>query len=651
MYKEIVQGKDLVADILPPPEYIIEANLVCYQLLNETNPQKLNDLVVKSKQLKDDYYDRHKFWIKDLSDGEMKENMINKSFTPAEEYFNLCSQKFIPLILNNKREEAKILLLSDMKEKYELHRSIIDKVVAAANANNSELEITAASTIRIRYIVLLSFGLGILIAIFLFSNSIFKKINSSIQRVLDSLRELSKGHVKIRVGISTGDEIGDIARTLDSLAINLDDFSQIMLRISNGDFSALSKVADDRDELAPALNSITCSLNKLIEETNRLTEAGLNGKLTTRGEVEKFKGNYKTIVAGINSTLDAVIKPIEESSLILDKIAGGDLTARMDGDYKGDFLKIKESINSTSDSLRNAMNEVSQAVASTASAAAQISSGAEEMAAGSQEQSSQTAEVASAMEEMTKTIIETTQNANVAADNSKAAKENALRGAKKVDDTTKGMLKIVEATRDSGRKIAALALKTDQIGEIAQVIDDIADQTNLLALNAAIEAARAGEQGRGFAVVADEVRKLAERTTHATKEIAETIKAIQNEAKDANLSMDNASKAVESGMELTKEVAGVLQDILNGAESVSDVINQVAAASEEQSTTAEEISRNIEGINNVTQQSASGIQQIAGAAEDLNKLTVNLQDLIGRFNFGNGETHYAVRKNGKLIKA
>jgi methyl-accepting chemotaxis protein len=222
------------------------------------------------------------------------------------------------------------------------------------------------------------------------------------------------------------------------------------------------------------------------------------------------------------------------------------------------------------------------------------------------------------------------------------------------------MNRIASVVNQSAQTVRALGKSSDQIGEIIGVIDDIADQTNLLALNAAIEAARAGEQGRGFAVVADEVRKLAERTTKATKEIAGMIKQIQSETIGAVSAMEEGTKEVENGKMLADKAGISLREIVDVSQKVTDMVAQIAAASEQQSSASEQISKNVEAISSVTGQTASGTQQIARAAEDLNRLTENLQQLVGRFKLTGqqvdrrgAKSHHApsslvVRQNGTL---
>jgi methyl-accepting chemotaxis protein len=246
--------------------------------------------------------------------------------------------------------------------------------------------------------------------------------------------------------------------------------------------------------------------------------------------------------------------------------------------------------------------------------------------------------------------MDNTKNASYAAETAKSAGQKAKHGGEVMLQTINGMNRISEVVKKSAETVFALGKNSDKIGEIVQVIDDIADQTNLLALNAAIEAARAGEQGRGFAVVADEVRKLAERTTKATKEIAAMIKQIQNDTQDAVVSIKQGTEEVDKGKCLANEAGEVLNEIIEGAQKVSDAAVQVAAASEEQSASSEQISKNIEGINNVTRETSSGIGQIAKVSEDLSGLTVGLQEMIGRFKLNS--THisdYSVRKNGKIV--
>jgi methyl-accepting chemotaxis protein len=253
------------------------------------------------------------------------------------------------------------------------------------------------------------------------------------------------------------------------------------------------------------------------------------------------------------------------------------------------------------------------------------------MAAATQEQSAQTDDVASAVEEMSRTI---TENARSAQRTAEVAEQNgsiAHEGGKAVLNTIEKMKDIAKVVQNSATSIEKLGKSSQEIGEIISVIEDIADQTNLLALNAAIEAARAGEQGRGFAVVADEVRKLAERTSDATKQIAKMIKSIQNETNDAVIVMQTGTKEVENGIKLADEAGQSLRSIVDSSQELINMITQISAASEEQSTTSEEISHNVMSISKVTSETARQVEDIASASDGLRQQTSILSEIMTQF--------------------
>ncbi|MBE2889431.1 methyl-accepting chemotaxis protein [Geobacter anodireducens] len=309
----------------------------------------------------------------------------------------------------------------------------------------------------------------------------------------------------------------------------------------------------------------------------------------------------------------------------------GDLTKRLNADRTDELGEISAWFNTFTDKLHGIISRVALTTAEVASAAAHVYDTAEQMATGAEEVAAQSGTVATASEEMAATSAEIAQNCSLASEGANRASLSANDGAGVVESTVRVMGRIAERVNAAARTVEKLGARGEQIGEIIETIEDIADQTNLLALNAAIEAARAGEAGRGFAVVADEVRALAERTTRATREIAGMIKAIQSETHDAVSSMEEGVRDVESGTGEAARSGEALEDILSRINDVVHEVHQIATAAEQQTATTNEISRNMQEITDVVQQTAHGAQESALAAERLKRQAEELQRLVGQF--------------------
>ena len=293
--------------------------------------------------------------------------------------------------------------------------------------------------------------------------------------------------------------------------------------------------------------------------------------------------------------------------------------------------KASEALNRMKNNLRDIIHSIAGTASHVASASEEISSSATQQARSAQTQKDQTVQVATAMQEMSSTVVSVSDSCNKAAEAARQAAETARLGGSIVTGTLTKMRTIAESVGNTAKKMEELGKSSDQIGRIIGVIDDIADQTNLLALNAAIEAARAGEQGRGFAVVADEVRKLAERTTTATKEIAQMIKNIQDETRVAVTAMESGSKQVEEGVSSTVKAGDSLRAIIQMSEEVGGMITEIATAATEQSSTTEQVNINIDQIAKLVKESAIGAQQSATACQDLSSLALDLQTMVGKF--------------------
>ncbi|MCC6581253.1 MAG: methyl-accepting chemotaxis protein [Phycisphaeraceae bacterium] len=309
----------------------------------------------------------------------------------------------------------------------------------------------------------------------------------------------------------------------------------------------------------------------------------------------------------------------------------GDLTKRMDVHSRDEVGDVARWFNTFLTKIHDTIAQVAGSAQAVAGASTEIAGSCDQMASGIRQQSDQVTQISAALEQVSASVVEVAQQSNQAATSAAESGEVARTGGEVVAQTINDMQAISKAVEATSESVEELGKRSEQIGKIVEVINDIADQTNLLALNAAIEAARAGEHGRGFAVVADEVRKLADRTTKATEEIAGSITAIQTETKQAVERMNVGANQVQAGVDRAKEAGKSLEKIVAKANDVAKLIQSIAAAAEQQSAASEEVSRSVQSINEATRQTSEGTAQTAEAAGHLSAKAEELQKLVGQF--------------------
>jgi methyl-accepting chemotaxis protein len=327
-----------------------------------------------------------------------------------------------------------------------------------------------------------------------------------------------------------------------------------------------------------------------------------------------------------------VLRPLSASVTMLRDIAEGegDLTKRLEVQSDDELGELSRWFNLFVEKLQGIIRQVESNSEQLTGASEQLSTSAAEIARSTSGQKDEARQVASAMHEMAVTVAQVSENSTQASNNARVAADLAASGGRVVQNTVDLIRDVAESTRGTVQQVEKLGASSEQIGAIIGVIDDIADQTNLLALNAAIEAARAGEQGRGFAVVADEVRKLAERTSKATKEIAEMIRTIQAETSSAVDAIRSGTSKVDSGVEAAGKAGTALTEIIESSQTMQDVVSHIASAAVEQSSASSEINNSMDQMAKMVEQSSVA----AKACEDLNSLAQSLHAIVNKFKTG-----------------
>jgi methyl-accepting chemotaxis protein len=553
---------------------------------------------------------------------------------PKKEGQNWASEPFVQEML--KKKEGAIPHEADgtqVLDAYTYYEPLDWYIVSRAELSDYTGPIDTIRNV-IFALVIASIAMGATVAI-VFGRS----ISTPLQQVVVMIKELRNGHLSARLNIRRKDEIGVMAATMDEFADDLQtNVVGNIKKIANGEYvQEFSAPVDDRDEIRPALKMMVDSLDHLHKETIKLTDAARTGDLSVRGNEEAFRGGYRMIIAGFNMTLETIAEPVNEAMRLARLYAAGDFTARFNEKIPvaGEFVAYRDALNTTGIELQRLMKLINEELYEGVSV---LSFASSEILAVTTQLSSASSETAGTVNATSDTVESVRKKTDLVNQKTKEMSDKAMKalavsgaGQRSVQEILDGMNHIQRQMDMIGMNVIKLQEQSQAIGEIIATVTDISEQSNLLAVNASIEAAKAGELGKGFAVVAHEIHNLAEQSKQATGNIRTILTDIQRGVSSTVVSTERGTSSVADAARLTSDAREAIEVLTRSIADSSREAIEIASSIHDQADGMDQISEAMEKIRDAAQKNLAITRKAEKTAEDLHTLGVRLKKITEQY--------------------
>jgi methyl-accepting chemotaxis protein len=664
-YQEVLLMKNLVADILPPPLNMLETQGALNRVLIVPK-EKRPALLQRVRDLEKEYFAAYSRWEKALPEGELRAS-LDSIHQHTLGYWKLVTAEFLPAAARGDQRKSR-RALEAIRPVYASIDKEMSALVAAATKQDNDNAVTAEALVASQMSRLLLIGCAILAVCGALALWIRRSIVAPLESMVETSRKVAAGDLATDVAYRGEDEIGALAasmqQSLDTMRRFVDEMNRMAVEHQRGETGAvlpanvfhgafgdmargvndmvaghlevtskamgciaefgvgnfdasLERFPGKKAVINTTIEEVRGNLKRLMHDVDALIESALEGRLTTRADAARHQGGYRRVVDGINKTLDATVEPVKEASVVLARIAEGDLTARVQGDYAGDHARLKQDINRMADDLNQNMQSLAHSVASLGRASEDLAAVSSQMAGTAEETAAQASMVSAASEEVSTNVASVVTGAG-------QMQASIREIAKSASDSASVARRAVDVAQSTNTSVKRLGESSMEIGNVIKVISSIAEQTNLLALNATIESARAGEAGKGFAVVASEVKELAKQTARATQEIGQRIEAIQTDTQGAVQAIGEIGSVID-------QISDFSTTIASAVEEQTYTTNEIGRSVGEASKGTGEIARNISGVAVAARETTRGAADTQRASEELNRMASQLRAIVAKY--------------------